>query len=142
MIPSKLPATSSSFALGRLIEQYQKHNQLVIAYDFDDTVKPYWCGDCTEIQSLLRGAKRTLNAYFIVYTSNKDIEGIKAFLNEENIPYDSINENAPFAPPMGGKIYYNLFLDDKAGLQQAAGILHDLIYLVDNGEIRKEMSNV
>lgn len=134
---NKLPCTSSSFALGRLVEQYKLHDQLVIAYDFDDTVRPYWCGDCTEIQSLLRGAKRALNAYFIVYTSNKDIEGIKAYLNEEKIPWDSINENAPFAPPFGGKIYYNLFLDDKAGLAQAAGILRDLIYLVDNGYVKK-----
>ena len=137
----KLPSTSSSFMLGRLIEQYKKHDQLVIAYDFDDTVRPYWCGDCTEIQSLLRSAKRALNAYFIVYTSNPHTNEIIEYLNNEKLPWNKINENAPFAPPISGKIYYNIFLDDKAGLAQTAGVLRELIYLVDNGYVKKEKEN-
>lgn len=136
-----IPSTNPSFALLRLIEQYEKQNQLVIAYDFDDTVKPFYSANCCEIQSLLRSAKRALNPYFIVYTSNSKTEEIKQFLDEENIPYDSINENAPFVPFKSGKLFYNILLDDKAGLAQAASNLKDLIYMVDNGFIKKSLEN-
>ena len=131
-----IPSVTSGFNLLRLIEQYQKQNQIIIAYDFDDTVKPLYSSDCSEIHSLLRGAKRALNAYLIVYTSNSQTDEIKRFLDEENIPYDSINENAPFVPFKSGKLFYNILLDDKAGLAQAANDLKALIYLVDNGFLK------
>lgn len=141
LLPNTIPSTNLNFALLRLIEQYKKQNQIVIAYDFDDTVKPFYCSNCCEVQSLLRSAKRALNAYFIVYTSNSKTDEIKKFLDEEKIPYDSINENAPFVPFKTGKLFYNIFLDDKAGLAQAASNLKDLIYMVDNGYITRETDN-
>lgn len=137
-----IPSVTSGFNLLRLIEQYQKQNQIIIAYDFDDTVKPLYSSDCSEIQSLLRGAKRALNAYFIVYTSNSQTDEIKRFLDEENIPYDSVNENAPFVPFKFGKLFYNILLDDKAGLAQAASDLKALIYLVDNGFLKQPINKL
>lgn len=136
---SQYPATSSNFLLLRLIEQYQTHERPIIAFDIDDTVRPYYSKPTGEIQSLLRMAKRVLNAYLIVYTSNPNVGDIVKFLDKNDIPYDAINENAPFAVCPGAKIYYNIFLDDKAGLGQAAQILKDLIGLVESGTIKKEV---
>lgn len=131
-------STNPSFLLERLIAQYKKQDKLIVAYDIDDTVRPMYCADCGEVQSLLRKLKNRLNAYFIVFTSNEDIDGVKAYLNEHNLPYDAINENAPFVPFKNGKIFYNVLLDDKAGLGETVKTLEQLVYLVINEYITKE----
>ena len=133
-----LLSTNPSFLLMRLIEQYQKQECLIVAYDFDDTVSPYWCAGCTQVQSILRRLRDNISAYFIVYTCNKDHDKIKKFLDKNDIPYDSINENAPFAPQIEGKLFYNVFLDDKAGLGEVVNTLDQFLYLVNNGAISKE----
>lgn len=123
----------------RLVEQYQKMDRLIIAYDFDDTVSPYYSRDCCFAASAIRKAREYLNAYLIVYTCNQDEEKIKKYLDKNNIPYDAINENAPFIHfNKKGKLYYNLLLDDKAGLHQAISDLESLVYGVMNGTITKE----
>ena len=134
----QLSGSSLSFPLLRLVDQYKRNKQLIIAYDIDDTVRPFHSATCATIESSIRAAKHVLGAYLIVYTSNPDIDGVKKYLNDNDIPYDSINENAPFAPTSGGKLFYNLLLDDKAGLAQADSVLRDLIYLVMNNHITKE----
>lgn len=130
--------THPSYLLERLIEQYKKQDKLIIAYDFDDTVKPMYCYDCSDVQSTIRKLKQQLNAYFIVFTANSDIEGVKKYLAEYALPYDSINENAPFVPYKEGKVFYNVLLDDKAGLGEVVNTLEQLVYLVRNGFIKKE----
>lgn len=130
-----------AYSFLRLVEQYKKMDRLIIAYDFDDTVAPYYSAGCYHAASAIRMAKEYLNAYLIVYTCNQDEEKIKEYLDEEEIPYDAINENAPFIhfnKKDGSKLYYNLLLDDKAGLHQALNDLETLIYGVINGTIIKE----
>lgn len=131
----------SNFLLQRLIEQYQKQDRIIIAYDFDDTVSPCYCANCTEVQSVLRMSKENLNAYFIVYTSNPNHEKIKQFLDYEQLPYDAINQNAPFVPFNNpeDKLFYNIFLDDKAGLGEAVRTLKTLNRLVYQGVIKKNV---
>ena len=131
-------STNPSFLLERLITQYQKQDKLIIAYDIDDTVRPAYCTDCVNVQSLLRKINDSLDAYFIVFTSNEDIDGVKAYLDEEEIPYDAINTNAPFVPYKNGKVFYNVLLDDKAGLGEVVNTLEQLVYLVRNRYITKE----
>ena len=133
-----LYSTHPSFLLSRLIEQYKKQDKIIIAYDIDDTVRPFYCADCTDVQSTIRMAKNTLNPHFIVFTSNPDIENVKKFLDQNNLPYDSINENASFVPFKDGKIFYNILLDDKAGLGEAVNTLKQLLYLVRNDLITKD----
>ena len=123
----------------RLVEQYKKMDRLIIAYDFDDTVSPYSSSSCCRAASAIRKAREHLNAYLIVYTCNQDEEKLKKYLDKEKIPYDAINENAPFIHfNKKGKLYYNLLLDDKAGLHQTIEDLEALIYGVINGTITKE----
>lgn len=135
---SDLPSVSPNYLLLKLINQYESHGRLIIAYDFDDTVKPFWCSSCEDVKSVLRLAKEKLNAYFIVYTANENIDMIKKYLVQEELPFDSINENAPFITCKGGKLFYNIFLDDKAGLGETVKALNDLIYLVINNRVVKE----
>lgn len=136
----KYLSTESGFLLSRLIKQYQTQDKIVIAYDFDDTVRPYYSAGCEEVQSVLRMSKRILNPYFIVFTSNSNHDEIKRFLDEQKIPYDSINKNAPFVSFIkpGDKLFYNVLLDDKCGLGETTQTLKTLNRLVLNGVITKE----
>lgn len=43
---------------------------------------------------------------------------VKSILDKEKLPYNSINEDTPFIPFTGRKVYYNILLDDRAGLNQ------------------------
>ena len=131
-------STNPGFLLERLIVQYQKQDKLIIAYDIDDTVRPMYCASCDNVESLLRKINSALDAYFIVFTSNEDIDGVKAYLDKWDIPYDAINENAPFVPFKDGKIFYNVLLDDKAGLGEVVNTLEQLVYLIRNKYITKE----
>ena len=137
-------STEPGFLLSRLIKQYQTQDKIVIAYDFDDTVRPYYSAGCEEVQSVLRMSKRVLDPYFIVFTSNSNHDEIKRFLNDNKIPFDSINENAPFVSFIkpGDKLFYNVLLDDKCGLGETVQTLKTLNRLVINGVITKEKLNV
>jgi len=104
----------------RLKEEFEVHKKLIIAYDLDSTVFDYHnTGASYEmVKDLIRKYKEY--AYFIVFTSSESdrYDEIKSILRKENLPYDSINDDAPFIPFKGRKVYYNILLDDRAGLNQ------------------------
>jgi predicted mannosyl-3-phosphoglycerate phosphatase (HAD superfamily) len=72
----------------------------VIAVDFDGTIVKE---NYPEIGELIPAAKRTLKrfkekgGYIIVWTcrSSEALREAEEFLNEWNVPYDTINENIP-----------------------------------------------
>lgn len=116
------------FLYERLVKAQDEHERLIIAYDIDDTVRPYKSKSCDMVKDLIRRAETLLNPYFIVFTANPHKEENIAFLEAEGLPYDVINENADFIGRYGEglKIYYNLLLDDKAGLKEAYDALDRL----------------
>lgn len=108
----------------RLMDEFVAHGKLIIAYDFDDTVFDYHNrGESYEnVINLLRRLRPYAN--FIVFTAcPKEKEGkIISYLKENKVPYDTINED--IIPKFGGrKVYYNLLLDDRAGLREVYDLL-------------------
>ena len=105
----------------RIKDCYREHGSLIIAYDIDDTVRPFRSNDegCQKVRELLVECKKYLNAEFIVYSANRNIEAIKEFVENENLPCDFINQNGTLVPSSyfnDKKIYFHILLDDKAGL--------------------------
>ena len=104
----------------RLKEEFLTHGKLIIAYDLDSTVYDYHHKNESYelVKDLIRKYKDY--AYFIVFTSSEPdrYDEIKEILHKENLPFDSINDDAPFIPFKGRKVYYNILLDDRAGLHQ------------------------
>lgn len=104
----------------RLKEEFEAHKKLIIAYDLDSTVFDYHnTGASYEmVKDLIRKYKEY--AYFIVFTSSEPdrYDEIESILQKENLPYDFINDDVPFIPFKGRKVYYNILLDDRAGLNQ------------------------
>lgn len=118
---------NSSFL--RLFNEYKTHNSLVVAYDFDNTVYDFHKEGhkYDNVIELLRELKG-VGCYMICFTANKNKQFIVDYLQSQNIPFDAINENPPFFKCEERKIYYNVLLDDRAGLMQVYSELKNLLF--------------
>jgi hypothetical protein len=119
----------------RLLDEYQKYNTLVVAFDFDDTVYDFHKKGrlYTDVINLLRALKE-INCYLICWTGQEDLAFVKQYLLENNIPFDGINENPPFHLSTSKKVYANVYLDDRAGLKQ---VFEELNQLLQHERIRR-----
>ncbi len=121
----------------RLKLEYKKYGKLIIAYDFDDTVFNYHNNkemSNEDIIGLLRDWKDY--GYLICFTSRPDLKGVTDYLEQREIPYNSINKNMP-GLPFGNneKLYYNVLIDDRAGMSWAYIALETLLKEIKNGKI-------
>ena len=113
----------------RLKEEYYKYGKLIIAFDFDDTIYDFHKKgrSYNKVIKLLQDWQNY--SYLILYTASdeKRFQSMKRYLNSNEIYVDAINENISNDVPQGGKIYYNVFLDDRAGLNTAYWALKKLL---------------
>ena len=105
----------------RLLREYKTHGNLIIAFDFDNTVFDYHeqGDDYSYLINLLKECSSlgmTL-ILFTVCTSELELESKLTYLNSVGIYPDYINESPLFKGSQ--KPYYNLLLDDRAGLESA-----------------------
>jgi hypothetical protein len=122
----------------RLVTEWKQYNNLVIAYDYDNTVYDYHHKGHTydDIIQLLRECK-DFGAHLVVFTACTDdvFPNIMEYLKTNHIPYDAINESPKFVPVTGGKkIYFNILLDDRAGLSSAYRCLKSALATMKQGE--------
>ncbi|GAB6989570.1 hypothetical protein [Paenibacillus pini] len=118
-------------AVERLLKEWLKYDKIVVAYDFDNTVYDFHHEGYTydDVTCLLREADQ-LGAHLIVFTASpvSNYPFIEEYLKVNNIPFHSINENPSFIPiEEGRKIYFNILLDDRAGLSSAYEILKKVV---------------
>lgn len=119
--------------ISRLLEEWKQHGKLIIAVDYDDTLRDWKMADhvtYTRVMNLLKACKQT-GAYVVVFTScNEDrYSEISVYCANMGLQIDGINQN-PIVLPYGtkNKIYANIFLDDRAGLNEALTILEETLY--------------
>lgn len=122
-------------AVYRLFNEWKKHPKLLIACDFDDTVFDFHNkgNDHTQVLELLKKCKE-LGFYVTLFTASKPdrYEFMRNFMLEKGIKIDAINENVVILPyGNNGKIYYNILLDDRAGLGQAYTTLYTVVRLIE-----------
>lgn len=120
----------------RLFEEWKQHGKIVIAVDFDDTISPWKFNSeedlryQSEVIKLLHDAHYT-GAYIVIFTAcNVDrYEEIKQYCAKVGLSIDAINQT-PIDIPYGqnGKIYANIFIDDRAGLLESLEILEAALY--------------
>ena len=133
------PYLEIEHCVARLVREHKKHPRLFVSYDFDDTVFNFH--DATEdrelnlkthaqVIELLRECKER-GFYLILFTAGKPerFDRMRQYCKELGIEPDSINKNAVDGLPFGnhGKIYYNIFLDDRAGLGAAVETLRQFL---------------
>lgn len=119
----------------RLTDEWLRHGKIIIAVDFDDTISPWkFHGevDCEMVMKVLREAS-IVGSYIVVFTACRQDKhaGILEYCVNHNIRIDSINKS-PIDLPYGNdnKIYANIFIDDRAGLDQALEILQQSINII------------
>lgn len=115
----------------RLIEEYNRYGTLIVAFDFDDTVYDFHKKGriYNEVIKLIQDLK-SINCYLICWTGQEDVDFVKTYLKENNIPFDAFNENPPFHKSTSRKVYANAYLDDRAGLKQVFDELNNLVLTI------------
>lgn len=103
----------------RLVNDYKKHGNLFVAFDFDNTVFDYFGTGETypKLESLLKFLK--IEGFkLILFTGNEGekLQEIVKYCKEHNYEPDFINESPVMKTR---KPYYNILLDDRAGLNEA-----------------------
>jgi hypothetical protein len=129
------PFKNTDICVDRLYKEYESHPRLIIACDWDDTLFNFHNRKQmhNDIISILQECNR-LNFYVVLFTASQKERHAEILENaaKMGLKIDSINKN-PIELPYGneGKIYFNILLDDRAGLGQSSEILRktlDKIY--------------
>lgn len=115
----------------RLVKEWTKHGKLIIACDFDDTLRPYSLTDEANVSRMhdtLKLLKRCqkVGAHVIIFTSRREecIGEIRDWCAAMRLPIYGINTNVD-GIPFGNnqKPYANIYLDDRAGVEEATATL-------------------
>ena len=103
----------------RLVDDYKKHGNLLIAFDFDNTVFDYFnTGErFPKMEKLLRFLK-SKGFHLILFTGNEGekLETIVEYCKSHGYEPNYINESPVMKTR---KPYYNILLDDRAGLRES-----------------------
>lgn len=115
----------------RLLKEYKSYGNLIIAFDFDNTVFDYHNtgDDYSDIIELLKtcSEKNMILVLFTVTTNEEELRSKINYLENCGIYPNYINESPLFKGSV--KPYYNLLLDDRAGLESA---IEQLNYVLTN----------
>lgn len=120
--------------LERLEEEWKTYGKIIIACDYDDTISPWKMQnrDFKRIFEVLITAKHT-GAYVVIFTACKEdrYPEIIKYCSENGLEIDGINKT-PIDLPYGNdkKIYANVFIDDRAGLNESLNILEMAMYRI------------
>lgn len=123
----------------RLLWEYQHYDHIIVGIDFDNTIKPVKSdSSCEEILELLRRCSNDPKIILCLWTICPDGEGQKKFeyCKSQGIKIDYLNES-PFliGEWKGKKQYFNVLLDDRAGLESA---YNNLKYVLDYANIKSD----
>lgn len=113
----------------RLKEELSKYGSLYIAFDFDNTVFDFHNEGHTypAVEEILKQAKEE-GFKLILFTAEDNPDNLKKkiiYCEMRGYKPDYINENPEVLSTK--KPYYNLFLDDRAGLSTAYSLLCDVL---------------
>lgn len=121
------PYLDNQRCIDRLVENWKLHNGIIIAFDFDNTVFDYYnMGyQYDKVIELLKECK-SMGCTLILSTCCDESKFVfmRNKCEEKGIVIDYINESPPCIPFTGNKVYYNILLDDRAGLSAAYEILY------------------
>lgn len=129
---------SDDQCISRLKEEYDRYGNLFIAFDFDNTVFDYHGkGDNYPVVEHLLVLCSSLNLTLILFTAKETKEELDAcvsYCRSRGYSPKFINEN----PLMNTKKpYYNILLDDRAGLNSAVSVLREVLYYIERKLMEK-----
>jgi hydroxymethylpyrimidine pyrophosphatase-like HAD family hydrolase len=137
------PYLSTARCVIRLLSAYREHPRLIVAVDFDDTVFDFH-NHGYKFPKAIELIKRAQAAgfYIVGFTASKPerYPFIQEHFESLGIKLDAINTNViPSAYGNSGKIFYNILLDDRAGLEQAMDILSRTLNIIKTSNIQYDI---
>lgn len=120
--------------LERLKNEYDKYGKLIVAFDFDNTIYDFHKngGDYSEVIDLLKECIK-LEFDLILFTVDEDTdkvtEKIRWLVSNDLWSYKSSHFFVNTSPVFNRsrKPYYNILLDDRAGLEESYNILKQVV---------------
>jgi len=115
----------------RLWAEYTKHGKLIVALDFDDTLFDFHSQGAAHprVIALARECE-ALGFYLVLFTARmaENVPAALEYARSLGLTIAAVNAN-PFPLPYGnnGKPYYNILLDDRAGLASAYAVLRAVV---------------
>lgn len=130
------PYLNNQVTFERLWDEYQKYGKIVVALDFDDTIYDYHKKG-REYPAVVDLIKRCQNLGFYIClftgTPKEKWKDCIAYCESIGIKIHKINENAfPMCFGNDGKMYYNVLLDDRAGLSASYQVLKRVVDKAEN----------
>ena len=120
--------------LERLKNEYDKYGKLIVAFDFDNTIYDFHKneGNYSEVIDLLKECIK-LEFDLILFTVDEDpdkvSEKVRWLVSNDLWSYKSshffVNTGPLFS--RSRKPYYNILLDDRAGLEESYNILKQVV---------------
>lgn len=117
----------------RLIDDYDKHHNIVVGFDFDNTVYDYHKRGDTypEVIDLLKRCNK-IGFTLVCFTANDDHDLVNAHLKKIGVTIFSINKSPLMN--VNGKPFFSVLLDDRAGLPSAFRSLSDVVHYVEQSK--------
>jgi hypothetical protein len=137
----KNPYLQIDACVDRLYREYKLHPKLIIAADFDSTIAPFHDYekdyDYSDTIDVLKRCQEK-GFYICIFTGSPvdKYPSILQYCNSLGLEIATINKN-PIPLPFGndGKMYFNVLIDDRAGIGQTLEILNTLLNRIDKKEI-------
>jgi len=116
----------------RLVEEWKKHGKIIISVDYDDTIFHWRLDNKYDVKRTIKLVQlaHSIGAYIVIFTASDPERHLEIQQHCESIklPINSINKNCIDLPyGNNGKIYYNINLCDRSGLNEALNILEESI---------------
>lgn len=113
-----------------LIEAYKKHNNIIIGVDFDDTIFSFNQIDyikerCDKVVTLLMSLKMNVILCLFSVADDQSLVYKAHIMDLYGIKPQYINESPVKNWGDCNKPYFNILLDDKAGLNESIKILEE-----------------
>ena len=127
----------ANFYTNRLVKEWLKNGKIIIACDLDDTIIPYneeIKDNCKKMVDLILECQKE-GIIFLVNTARGEhqLEKVKQQVEELGIVVHGVNEMHPeWDKPYGinGKLYANIFLDDRGGFWDTYWTLSNALSIV------------
>ena len=127
----------ANFYTNRLVKEWLKNGKIIIACDLDDTIIPYneeIKGNCKKMVDLILECQ-TEGIIFLINTARSEyqLEKAKQQVEELGIVVHGVNKMHPeWDKPYGvnGKLYANIFLDDRGGFWDSYWTLTNALTMV------------
>lgn len=104
----------------RLYNDYKKYGTLIIALDYDNTIFDFFNKGLifNDVISLVKECSN-IGMKIVIYTASQEYDKIETYCKKIGLKIEGININILEQFAKSGKIYYNILLDDRAGLASA-----------------------